>query len=242
MACSVRVQTGATEPIEVIVFDILGVPLTGKTDIKVKVRRISDSMYYDWTDNYFKVSPVRLEQVLEEISASNSPGEYRLNLAPDHINGFNTGTPVNKVMDDTYEITVVQDGGSDASNLPQIGEIKVGQYVDEIPDFNAFERAEIKEVLGITGTGTPNDSPTSGVLSIISGLVQQNFFLDETSYSSSGLLTTGRIRIFPTKAATDAATDGGVAEGDLAAFRVTTVPNVSPLDCQPKTYKVTRES
>lgn len=241
MSCSVRVQTGAIEPIEAMALDIFGEPLTGKTDIKVWIRRISDNFYYDWSNNTFESSPAQLSQELVEISSSKSPGEYRLYSPPYHINGFDTGAPTNKVMDDTYEITVDQVGGSDVSNLPEIGEIKVGQFVDDIPDFNAFERAEIKEVLGITGTGTPNDSPTTGVLSVILGLVQQNFFLDETLYSSSGLLTSGRIRIFPNKTDTDAATDGGTGEGELASFRVTTVPNVSPLDCQPKTYKVTRE-
>jgi hypothetical protein len=240
MGFSSRIQTGGKEPIEVLVRDVLGAPLTGLADIKMNLRRLSDNFYLDWADNTFKSSPTQILQALVEIDDTNSPGEYKLNKVG-HVNGFDTSSIVSPNADDIYEFTVDQDGGTDAKGLPLIGEIKVGGFVDQIPDFSVNERTEIKTVLGVTGTGTPNDSPASGVMSVILGLVQSNFFLDQTIYNSSGLLTSGRIRIFPTKAATDLATDGGAGEGELASFAITSVAEVSPLDMMPKTYKVTRE-
>jgi len=237
-----RVQTGGKEPIEVLVLDVHGYPLTGRSDILLKVRRQSDNGMFDWFDDTFKIpsSVSQPEQTLSEIDSARFPGEYKLN-APNHVNGFDTLSISNPVDDDIYEFTIDQSVGGQAENLPLIGEVKVGSYIDDIPDFTQNERIEIKQILGVTGTGIPNDSPTSGVLSIILGLVQSNFFLDETSYNAQGLLTSGRIRIFPTKTATDLATDGGTGEGELAAFNISTEPEPAPMDGQAKTYKVTRE-
>ena len=237
---SVRVQTGAIEPIEVMALDLFGVQLTGATDLKLKVRRQSDGFLFDWSDDTFKAFPTTDSYPLTEIDATACPGEYMLTKTG-HVGGFNTTTITNPSSDDTYAITVFQSPGTSASNMPQIGEVKVGQYVDDIPDFTENERTEIKTVLGITGTGTPNDSPTEGVMALTLGLMQNNFFLDSTIYNSAGLLTGGRIRIFPTKAATDLATDGGVGEGELAVFNITTISEISPLEAFAKTYKVTRE-
>ncbi len=237
-----RIQTGSKEPVEVLVLDVHGDPLIGRSDILLKVRRQSDNAMFDWSDNSFKApsSITQLEQALSEIDAIRCPGEYKLNTV-DHVNGFDTLSVQNPVSDDIYEFTVDQPPGGGADNLPLIGEVKVGSYVDDIPDFTENERTEIKTVLGVTGTGTPDDSPTSGALSLILGLVQNNFFLDGTSYNAQGLLVSGRIRIFPTKAATDLATDGGSGEGELASFSITTEPEAAPLDGLAKTYKVTRE-
>lgn len=133
MTFSVRIQSGQKEPIVVMVIDENGDELTGKTDIKIKVRRLSDGYYYDWSDDTFKAagSVTTMLQSLQEISATFSPGEYQLNKAG-HVNGFDTTTITNPTGDDTYYFTAQQDGGTDASNLPMIGELKVGDYVDDI--------------------------------------------------------------------------------------------------------------
>lgn len=208
---SSRIQTGDIEPIVVRVEDATGEALTGKTDIKVKIRRLSNDNYFDWDDNTFKdpALVVQLLETLDEVSSTYSPGMYQLDTT-EHPNGFNTSNISNSTADDTYYITAVQDGGADAANLPLDGEIKVGQYVDD--------------------------------LKIILGLVQNNFFLDQTIYNGAGLLTSGRIRLFPDKASTDAATDGGAGEGELASFLVTAVAEPVPAESLPATYKMTRES
>lgn len=134
---TVRIKTGATEPIEIMVVNALGAPLTGLTNVKVKVRRVSNANFFDWSDNTFKPGPScsQLLQPLQEINATYGSGEYRLNSTP-HVKGFNTAAITNAYANDVYRITVVQDGSpSSAANVPQIGEIKVGEWVDYFDDY-----------------------------------------------------------------------------------------------------------
>jgi hypothetical protein len=128
----VRIQTGATEPIEVLIVDAFRVPIVGLTNVKAKIRRLSDNLLFDWSDNAFKAVPTALLQTLVTINAASFPGEYRLDSSP-HVKGFNTSAIVNPVTDDVYRVTVVQDGTpQSAANVPQIGEIKEGDFIDLI--------------------------------------------------------------------------------------------------------------
>ena len=77
-------------------------------------------------------------------------------------------------------------------------------------------------------------------LTLIRGLDQQNFMIDNTSYNAANLLVGGRMRIFDTKVAADAATDGGSGEGEIASFTIATVGEGSG-NVLVKTYKVTRD-
>jgi len=70
--------------------------------------------------------------------------------------------------------------------------------------------------------------------------IEENIFLDETSYDVFKMLTGGRIRVFPDKATADAASDGGAGEGEIAIYQVTAVGEGVPEGCV-KTYKMTRE-
>jgi len=129
------IQTGDKEPILVLVFDEMNDPLTDKTDIKLKVRRRSDGKYLDWDDNTFKfpASVIELLSPLEEISKTYSPGEYWLNRTG-HERGFDTSSLIDPNPNDVYFFTAVQDGGDDAWNLPQTGQIRVGGALDEVND------------------------------------------------------------------------------------------------------------
>jgi hypothetical protein len=108
------------------------IPLTSKTDIIIKIERLSDRGYFDWSDNTFKVGSgvITMSQVLEEVSAVYSPGWYRLNTVT-HVHGFNLAAITNAAEMDTYIITATQQPGIDVANLPQVGEIKVGKFVVE---------------------------------------------------------------------------------------------------------------
>ena len=128
---TVQIQSGAKEPIVVMVVDDNSDLIIGLTDIKLKVRRNSDGFYLDWLDNTFKPVVTQLLQSLEEVSPAFSPGEYRLNTV-DHVDGFDTSTFVGALPEEVYFFTAIQDGGLNASNVPQIGEIKVGGYVDNV--------------------------------------------------------------------------------------------------------------
>jgi len=126
----VGIQHGRVEPIIVAVIDLSGQPLGGKSDIKIRIRRQSDNNYFDWNDNTFKLgaSVLQLLQALEEVDALLSPGEYKLNSIS-HVNGFSTSLITNPNNDDIYFVTAVQDGGGDAANMPQYGELRVGTFV-----------------------------------------------------------------------------------------------------------------
>ena len=132
MNCA-RIQTGQKEPIVALIVDANGDELIGKTNIKIKVRRLSDGFYFDWSDDTFRAggSVIQFLQALSEVSGVYSPGEYQLNTV-NHVDGFDTSQITNAADDDVYYITAIQDVGSDAANVPLIGEIKVGSYVDDI--------------------------------------------------------------------------------------------------------------
>jgi hypothetical protein len=123
---SVRIQTGATEPITVKALAKNGSPLTGLTDLFIRIRRFSDGFFLDFADTTFKASPGTINSAaLSEISATNAPGVYELS------NGFDFSTITNAAADDTYIIIVIQTPGTNAV-LPGPGEVKEGQYVDDI--------------------------------------------------------------------------------------------------------------
>jgi hypothetical protein len=123
------IKPGAKEPIEVQVFDEADQLLTGLTNVYVRIRRHADDLYFDWNDATFKApgSVVQMHQVLEEVSATYSPGIYRLNrtAAPAHTKGFDTAAITNPGSGDVYDITIVQLGGTDAAGLPTGYELHV---------------------------------------------------------------------------------------------------------------------
>jgi hypothetical protein len=126
MSASANIRTGDTEPIEALIRDGSGEPLTGKTDITVTIRRKSDGFTYDWDDGNFKAfaACTTPRKALTEVDGANYPGEYATD--------FDTSVIANPADDDTYEVTVDQVPRTDASNVPQPGEIKVGQWADTI--------------------------------------------------------------------------------------------------------------
>lgn len=126
MNFTIEIENGDKEPIVVFIVDSNGDPLTGKTNLKIKIRRISDHLYFDWNDDTFKDGTLvsTLTWPLTEISAIYSPGEYHLSK-PGHIDGFDTSTITNANSVDNYYVTAIQDGGVDAANIPMFGEIRV---------------------------------------------------------------------------------------------------------------------
>lgn len=112
---------GATEPIEALILDDSLAPLTAKADILVWIRRKSDGLTYDWNDSTFKVygSCTTPQQTMTEVDATNYPGQYARDWVSPSADGI-------------YEVTVDQSPGTDAANVPQVGEIRVGGWVDDI--------------------------------------------------------------------------------------------------------------
>lgn len=118
---SVQVRAGDTEPIEAMVRDSAGRPLPGKTDIVASIRRLSDSLTYDWLDGAWRAfaSCTTPRGAMVEVDAGNYPGQYRT-------------TFVAPAGDDIYQVTVDQHPRTDAANVPQPGEIRVGAWASTI--------------------------------------------------------------------------------------------------------------
>lgn len=117
-----RIQTGETEQIEVLMLDGALSPLTGLSDVLLSIRRVSDGYWYDFDDSTFKNTGwTTRQQVMTEVDATNDSGVYS--------ESFDTSVITNPTADDTYELRV---DCVSAVNVPQVGEIKVGQFVDDI--------------------------------------------------------------------------------------------------------------
>ena len=71
-------------------------------------------------------------------------------------------------------------------------------------------------------------------IQLILGLNQSNYILDQTTYNTEGLLTSGRIRVFPTKTDTDNETNA------LATYTVTGTAESAPNEMLGQSLKVTR--
>jgi len=113
-----RIQNGQTEQIEVLALDSSGNPLAGLSDVYLRIRRISDGWFLDFADNTFKASGhVQPEVTMAEVDGTNDPGKYYYAFAT-------AGFP-----DDSYQLRA---SCSSAANFPQVGELKVGDYVDNL--------------------------------------------------------------------------------------------------------------
>lgn len=122
----VRIRTGETERIQITALDGSLAPVTGVTDLKLSIQRVSDNYYYDFDDDTFKGSGwTSREQALTEVSATNSPGDYRYD--------WNTSAITNPQNADAYQVYIRQTPGSTVKNVPQTGEIRVGKYVGDLP-------------------------------------------------------------------------------------------------------------
>ena len=114
------VKTGATEPITVFILDSSGDPLTALTDVYVRLRRLSDGFYYDWATATFKAAGwTTLNQLLTEVDAVYSPGEYEV-----------TGGLLTTGFSGRYIVSPLQTPGTNAK-LPAPAELEVGGWVDE---------------------------------------------------------------------------------------------------------------
>lgn len=206
------ISLGDKEPIEILVLDDYNQPLTGRTDVHIRIRRHQDDLYYDWADDTFKVAGdvSQPTQALQEVSALYSPGIYRLNTIK-HARGWNTSLIDNPGTNDVYDITVLQAGGTDISGLPVGYELHVGTLSilpSEIADAVWDAQQSAHTVAGSFGD----------LVRRIVGLQKENYYIDQMIYNVRGLMTSGRIRLFHTKADALAATEGGTGEGEFATY------------------------
>ena len=113
-----RIQNGQTEQIRVTTLDIVSAFVTGLTDVLLEIRRESDGFYIDFNDSTFKNTGWTTRQnQMAELDVTNSPGTYFYN--------FDTSS----LSDDNYFLRVTS---ATAHNTPWEGELKVGDYVDNL--------------------------------------------------------------------------------------------------------------
>jgi len=211
---------GAKEPIEIQLIDQFNRLLTGKTDIFIQIRRHQDDRYFDWSDNTFKNPSIIVtrHQALSEVSAAYSPGIYRLDAGPTHAKGFNTAVITNPGSADVYDIDVTQIGGDDATGLPQGYELCIYDLTVGLPEviadavWNAMQVDH--RVVGSFGE----------LVQRVAALQKENYYIDNMTYNTQGLMLTGRIRLFYTKTDANAATPGGSGQGEFATYTFTTTP------------------
>lgn len=123
---NVRITTGATEPISVFAVNAAGNPLTGLTDLYVRIRRVSDGFFLDWTGYTFKSTGwTTLNKSLTEISATNAAGLYEV------TGGLPTASITNPTANDDYQVIPIQTPGTTA-RLPSPAVIQVGKWIDNI--------------------------------------------------------------------------------------------------------------
>lgn len=219
---TVRVQTGARVAVGALILDNAFKRLSGLTNISLMIRRASDGFYLDWADDIFKSNPVVLNQTMVEPDAAKSPGFYHLHRLPNHADGFlDLSKLVGKNPDDTYHTTVLQlVAPKNANNVPQIGEILEGDWVDSfIVVKQSFSYNPVTDVLtsliwaernGLVETAataaTVDVFDASGALQFSMAVVgpdAQGFFrstksgpglLSNTEYYAVGTITVGNIK------------------------------------------------
>lgn len=221
-AGSVEIPTGGKEPVEIQVFDkITGDPLTSSTTLEVSVRRLKDDLYLDWSNDTLRISVivVTMWETLEEVDATNRAGLYRLNTV-NHVRGFDTSKITNPTTDDVYEVTI-RDSADVGVGLPMGFELKTGALADKIYGLPYDVANSVWDALQADHkiAGSFGD-----MMRRIVALQKEHYFIDNTTYNDEGLLLVGRIRLFETEAAVNAATYGGTGEGEFSTYELTTTP------------------
>lgn len=100
-------------------------------------------------------------------------------------------------------------------------------------DFDSSGFPDDEYFFQITSATAVNDplagtAITGGFVDTIRGLLQENALLDNVVNNAGGFMTSGRVRVFASQAALNAATPGAAngAEGEVRRFLVTSVPTV----------------
>ena len=116
-----RNQYNEDERMYVTMIDSNGDPLTGAVDVLISIRRDSDSYWYDFSDNTFKVSGwTSSSQAMTELDAINTAGTYYYDL--DTTFGI-FGSQQNYL---------IQADCASAVSTPQHGYLKLGGWIDSV--------------------------------------------------------------------------------------------------------------
>ena len=141
------------------------------------------------------------------VVAHKAAGLYEVQLVASGGNGFTVGH--------AYTVFVVATvvGVTARAPVPLIGSFNVTtQNIDDVTNAVLDELLSGHAIIGSVGDG----------IAIAAGLLQGNFFMDQTNNSDPNGQTFARLRVFRTGTAALAATPGGSGQGEFATFLVTT--------------------
>jgi hypothetical protein len=102
-----------------------GSPVTGSATIALRIWRNSDGLWFDFNDSTFKAygSVTTLEAAMTEFQATGAPGVYYYDWTP----------PAD--ADEVY-VGYVRDTAGTAKNVPQVEEMYVGGWADQVDDID----------------------------------------------------------------------------------------------------------
>lgn len=122
-----HIQTGDTDRIatEALHSGNPASPITGLATVQLLIWRDSDGQFYDFNDDTFKAAAhTDIDQQMTQFDATNVPGVYYYD--------FDTSAITNAVAaGDTYHFWI-KETSTTAKNVPQQGELSVGQWMDDI--------------------------------------------------------------------------------------------------------------
>lgn len=152
-----RVQVGAVEPIVASFLDADGEGITGLSP-RVTIRR-SDGQFWDGSSSY-AASPTSL--VMSEVDATNRPGEYEYLFDTTNVDEGWHGIRATASASAPWPAGV--------QNPLQVGEIHVGEFVENV-DATISSRADAATTnAGITSILNLDNSNTTAVLDAIAAL------------------------------------------------------------------------
>lgn len=155
-------------------------------------------------------------------------------LLVDNINSLPTAATI---ADAVWDETMADHLNPGSTGLELQGKAEPGDDMSlTATTIEAIADALLDELL----TGHFISDSVGEALTLIRGLVQQNYMVDSTVFNAAGLMTSARFRIFQTDLQVDSATDGGVGEGEIATFTVDACAEPSN-NALLKFYKVTRD-
>ena len=202
MSDAVLIATGAVEVIRTApIVDVNGSPLTGLTNIKLAVVRDSDGKLLDFSNNTFTATPATLYATMTEVDATRLPGVYSYSL--------NTGSFVSPNANDKYKVYVSQQGGTNAANALQTGELRVSLVDTITSNLNA----------AVSSRSQPGDAMNLAAGAITSGAVASGA-LTSSAFASGALAASA----FASGALTSSAfAAGAITSSALSSSAVTAI-------------------
>jgi hypothetical protein len=165
------------------------VSVSGLSDVRLSVWRLSDGYYLNWNSNTFEASVINNDRLLTltERDGATDPGVYEV------VSGIDTGSWTNALDSDFYRLRVDQAGG-DADNIPMTGEFRTdGIVVTELAVYDALTQSGVQDAMtsqGYTTARAPNLDNLDTAISTLNNLSSADIQAALTAQGYTGDLAT----------------------------------------------------